>query len=119
MKSKKRFKNQDFDEPQEKTKGNRKYKKQEKREAQSLIEGIITASGWDDNGKVTEIKLQTIEEDEYHIINGDLFSGLVRKYVLVSGNIGTQKNGTKTIHIKKCTILENQQNGELVIENMA
>ncbi|QTA82596.1 Uncharacterized protein dnl_49740 [Desulfonema limicola] len=119
MKNKGKFKNREFEAAQENTKGGgRRLKKQDSRETHSLIEGIITASDWDNDGNVIEIRLQTTDEDEYLIVNGELFTGLIRKYVLVSGIIKIQRNGSKTIHIKKCTILESQQDGELVIENM-
>lgn len=118
MKNKKKYKAREFKETQEKVKGGKKSKKQEIRESQSLIQGIITASDWDKDGNVIEIRLQTIDEEEYLILNGELFTGLIRKYVLLSGNIKEQKNGIKTIHIKKCTILENNQDENPVIENM-
>ncbi|MEE4359399.1 MAG: hypothetical protein V2I97_23205 [Desulfococcaceae bacterium] len=79
----------------------------EMRKGKSLVEGIIAAAEWDDEGNVTEIRILTTEEDEYIIENGEMFMDLIRKHVQASGSTHVNKNGSKSIEIKKCSLVDN------------
>lgn len=76
------------------------------RSEKETIDGILTASDWDESGNVTEIKLLTFDDDEYLIENGDFFLNMVKKSVRVIGSVTQSGAEFKIIKIKKCSILE-------------
>lgn len=66
------------------------------------MRGIITPSAWDAQNKVTAITLSTVDEQEYRIHQNnkgkELFR-LLRKAVEVSGVVGLDGRGNKTVTV--------------------
>jgi hypothetical protein len=86
------------------------------RQIKTVVEGIITAGDWDDDGTIRAIRILTTDEDEYLVENGDLFMNLMQKSVQASGITRMNKYGQKTIHIKKISVLENEFAEEITIQ---
>lgn len=91
----------------ERLKGRKKVKNQDIRDHKTEVEGIIIASDWDQKGNVTEIRIQTTQEDEYVIENKDMFMNLTQNAVRAAGVIKIHRNGQKSILIKRCALVEN------------
>ena len=83
-------------------------------EIKTTIQGIITASDWDEDGNIIAIKVLTTDESEYFIENGEMFMDLVQKSVEASGVIRETKRGTKSIQIKKCNVLAGEFSNNFV-----
>lgn len=83
-----------------------KAKERETRETKSVVEGILAASDWDAAGNIIEIKMLATDEEEYCVENRDAFMNLLQKYIRASGTIQSDRNGAKTIHIRKCAVIE-------------
>lgn len=69
------------------------------------IKGLVTPSGWDENGNVTAISIATFTEDEYFVEKGNISNQLrylLHEEVEVSGEF-TKKFGRKSIKVKKYT----------------
>jgi hypothetical protein len=67
-----------------------------------VIEGLITASDWDDNGEPTEVKICSSGEIDYLVeksSKGDRLLAKVREFVKVEGAV-TESGSTKSIKIK-------------------
>ncbi len=92
-----------------------KEKDRKTRETKTTVEGIIAASDWDENGNVTDIMILSADEEEYHIENGDLFLNLIRNTVEACGIVRQHRNGTRSIHIRKCSVLKNEFEDDLSV----
>lgn len=86
------------------------------RQMKTVVEGIITAGDWDDDGTIRAIRILTTDEDEYLVENGDLFMSLMKKSVQASGISQMNKYGQKTIHIKKISVLENEFGEDITMQ---
>lgn len=86
------------------------------RQIKTVVEGIITAGDWDDDGTIRAIRILTTDEDEYLVENGDLFMNLMQKSVQASGITHMNKYGEKTIHIKKISVLGNEFGEDITIQ---
>lgn len=87
------------------------------RQIKTVVEGIITAGDWDDDGTIRALRILTTDEDEYLVENGDLFMNLLQKSVQASGITRMSKYGEKTIHIKKISVLENEFGEDITIQS--
>jgi hypothetical protein len=75
-------------------------------EPKDAISGIITASNWDENDRITAVTLSATDDEEYLIENGDKFIDLVHHFIKATGVIKRQKKAPKTIFIKNYKVLE-------------
>ncbi len=73
---------------------------------ETSVTGLVTASGWDDYNNVTELKLFSMDEDEYLIENGLSFVDVLRKFILAKGIVKKNMHGGKSIEIKEFKLLE-------------
>lgn len=67
------------------------------------IKGIITASDWDKNDEILGIKIQSPDEEEYHIADPDMIDELIdalRSEVEITGSVSFNAAGEKVIHIE-------------------
>lgn len=94
-------------------KGRKKPKNQDSHDGKTELEGIIVASEWDEYGNVTEIRIQSTLEDEYIIENRDMFMNMIQCAVRAAGKVKNHKNGSKSIYIKRCTLVGNADDGDL------
>jgi hypothetical protein len=76
------------------------------REDKAVIEGVITAFDWDEDGNVTGIRILTIDEHEYIIENGEVFMGFICKRVRAVGRVREHHDRSMSIQIQKCVIVE-------------
>lgn len=76
------------------------------RKGKMTIDGILTASEWDESGNATDIKLLTFDDDEYRIENGKPFLNMIKQPVRVAGIVRINVTGLKTIKITTCSIRE-------------
>ena len=51
------------------------------------LKGIITAADWSEDGRIIAVKIATIKEEEYLILNGESFIPLIQKNIQVTGRI--------------------------------
>ena len=73
------------------------------------MRGIITASEWDEANKVTGITLSTVDEQEFRIHQDNLGKQLLRllqKEVEVSGEVGEDGRGSKTLMVRAYEVKE-------------
>ncbi len=76
-----------------------------KNSATDIVQGIITASEWDDAGNVVGVKLLTFDEDEYAISNGESCFDYIKQTVHITGWVQKDPWGRKTIKIVDCRVL--------------
>jgi len=61
---------------------------------QTVIEGIVTPSGWDDSGTVTAVTISANDEEEYYIrasAGGDELIRLMHKHIRAKGTFKTDE----------------------------
>ena len=72
--------------------------------ARHTIRGVIVPAGWDDNGRVNAVSVQTNQEEEYLVVpNADgleLFD-LIHSTVELNGIIKHRLDGRRTIAVKR------------------
>ena len=71
--------------------------------------GILTAAEWDEENNIINVKLSTFNEDEYLIkqnAKGKALLHFVQRHVQVSGQLEEDKQGMKSLRVKKYEILK-------------
>lgn len=79
---------------------------------QLTVKGIVTPSDWDDDGNVTAVVVSTPSEEEYLVERSDLTEellGLLGAELVVTGTIGPEKRGIKTIAVRRYELLEDEE----------
>ncbi|MBU1340470.1 MAG: hypothetical protein KKE44_13215 [Proteobacteria bacterium] len=74
--------------------------------SQTIINGLIIPSEWNENGKILSIAVLTFDEDKFFIANNAMAQTLMnflRKPVTLSGNV-TMNGNLKTINITQFQI---------------
>ncbi len=84
----------------------KKTKESRKGEARETIAGVLTPAGWDENGRVTEVMLSAIDDEEYLIENSAKFLDMVHHNVKASGIVKRERKSFRTINIKKIVVTE-------------
>jgi acylphosphatase len=82
---------------------------------QLTVKGIVTPSDWDDDGNVTAVVVSTPSEEEYLVERSDLTEellGLLGAELVVTGTIGPEKRGIKTIAVRRYELLEEDEEEE-------
>ncbi len=72
----------------------------------AVLDGILTAFEWDASGNAIAVKLLTFDDDEYLLENGDPLLNLLKRTVRVSGKIGRNRKGIKTLKVETYGIVE-------------
>ncbi|GBC62440.1 hypothetical protein DENIS_3412 [Desulfonema ishimotonii] len=83
------------------------------RENKIVVEGIITAADWDEDGNITGIQILTTDDEAYGIENSDPFMNLVQKSVQASGSLKRGRGGEQNIYIRKISLLEDEPDDEM------
>jgi hypothetical protein len=84
----------------------KKSKEHHKQENRETIAGVLTPAGWDEDGRVTEVMLSAIDDEEYLIENGEKFIEMVHHSVQASGIVRRDRKSFRTINIKKIVLTE-------------
>lgn len=74
------------------------------------IQGLVTPSGWDENGNVTAVSISTFTEDEYLVEKDEISNRLrsvLHEKVEILGKF-SEKFGRKTIKVKKYIIKDRE-----------
>lgn len=80
-------------------------------EPKDAITGIVTASKWDENDRITAVTLSATDDENYLIENGDKFIELVQHFIKATGVIKRQKKASKSIYIQEFKVLEDHSVG--------
>ena len=83
--------------------------KKKKGEKIQTVKGVIIPSEWDNAGDFTKVSLSAIDDEEYLIENGEKFIELINQCISATGTIKKDKRSSKTIHIKKYSVLSDLQ----------
>lgn len=78
------------------------------RNPRKTIHGIITASDWDKNDEILGIKIQSPDEEEYHITDPDMMEELIdalQSEVEITGTVSINADGEKVINIETYELL--------------
>ena len=79
------------------------------------IKGIVTPTDWDDDGNVRAVVVSTPSEEEYLVEPSALTEellGLIGAEVVVTGTLGLERRGTKTIAVRSYELLEDDEEEE-------
>ena len=71
----------------------------------TTIRGIVTASDWDDNDNVIQLKIHATDEQEYLVENGIFHIDMLRKLVQARGFIRKASDGKKSFEIKSWKVI--------------
>ncbi len=72
------------------------------------LSGVITAADWDEEGRVVDVMISAIDESAYFIgpnDKGRKLLGLIQKQVQVTGIVGEDDSGRKTIMVTKYQVI--------------
>lgn len=73
----------------------------------ATIEGLVTASGWDDEGNVTEVTIAATDEVDYVVmdsVKGKKLFNLIHQHVRATGMVRQDKEERKTIIITQFNV---------------
>ena len=83
-----------------------------------IFKGIIIPSGWDTEGGIKSISLQTIDEDEFLIENnkfGNELMDFINAKVEVKGKVRERIDGKKSLSVREFTPVESYHGTEFEI----
>ena len=83
--------------------------KKKQNEKIQTVKGVIIPSEWDNSGDFTKVSLSAIDDEEYLIENGEKFIELINQCISATGVIKRDKRSSKTIHIKKYSVVGDLQ----------
>lgn len=78
------------------------------RNSKKTIHGIITVSDWDKNDEILGIKIQSADEEEYHISDPDIMEELIdalQNEVEITGTVSVNADGEKVMQVETYEIL--------------
>ncbi len=74
----------------------------------AIIEGLVTASNWDDEGNITEVTIAATNESEYAVmdnVKGRKLYNLIQQHVRAVGSVGKDKTGRRTIVVTQFNVI--------------
>lgn len=83
------------------------------------IKGIVTPTDWDEDGNVRAVVVSTPSEEEYLVERSALTEellGLIGAEVVMTGTLGLERRGTKTIAVRDYGLLEDDEEEEEELE---
>ena len=83
--------------------------KKKKIEKNQTVKGVIIPSEWDNSGDFIKVSLSAVDDEEYFIENGEKFFKLINQSISATGIVTRDKRSSKTIHIKKFSIVDDIQ----------
>lgn len=84
------------------------------------IKGIVTPTDWDDDGNVRAVVVSTPSEEEYLVERSALTEellGLIGAEVVVTGTLGLERRGIRTIAVSNYELLEDDEDEEELEED--
>lgn len=79
------------------------------------IKGIVTPTDWDEDGNVRAVVVSTPSEEEYLVERSALTEellGLIGAEVVVTGTLGLESRGNRTIAVRDYELLEDDEEEE-------
>ena len=80
--------------------------KKKKGEKIQTVKGVIIPAEWDNEGDFTKVSLSAMDDEEYVIENSEKFIDMINQCISATGTIKRDKRSTKSIYIKKYSILD-------------